>query len=277
MVISGVALGFDEVLNEEFFAQKNIKKLRETFKTNTPFPHLVFEGLVSPKLLELMHSDFDNLKWNDWTHYDNTNERKLVSNPNTRFGHATQLYFNTIHSGLFVDFLEQITGVEGLITDPELHNGGLHEMPRGGKFALHMDFNQHSVTRLDNRLVFITYLNRDWLPSYGGALELWSVDEDKCKVEIQPAFGRSILLDQSTRSLHGLLKPIAAPDERARRSAAAYFYSNGRLASESASFHTTIFTKPIKLTQREAIKSFIKYVIPPVMIDAARKLKTILG
>jgi len=65
-------------LNEEFFAQKNIKKLRETFKTNTPFPHLVLEGLFSPKLLELMHSDFDNPKWNDWTHYDNTNERKLA-------------------------------------------------------------------------------------------------------------------------------------------------------------------------------------------------------
>jgi len=65
-------------LNEEFFAQKNIKKLRETFKTNTPFPHLVLEGLFSPKLLELMHSEFDNPKWNDWTHYDNTNERKLA-------------------------------------------------------------------------------------------------------------------------------------------------------------------------------------------------------
>jgi hypothetical protein len=65
-------------LNEEFFAQKNIKKLRETFKTNTSFPHLVLEGLFSPKLLELMHSDFDNPQWNDWTHYDSTNERKLA-------------------------------------------------------------------------------------------------------------------------------------------------------------------------------------------------------
>jgi Rps23 Pro-64 3,4-dihydroxylase Tpa1-like proline 4-hydroxylase len=38
---------------------------------------------------------------------------------------------------------------------------------------MHVDFNQHSVTRLDNRLVFITYLNKNWRSSYGGALELW--------------------------------------------------------------------------------------------------------
>jgi hypothetical protein len=27
-----------------------------------------------------------------------------------------------------------------------------------GKFAMHIDFNQHFVTKLDARLVFITYL-----------------------------------------------------------------------------------------------------------------------
>ena len=42
----------------------------------------------------------------------------------------------------------------------------------GGKFALRTDFTQHTMTKLENRLIFITYLNKDWLPSYGGALEL---------------------------------------------------------------------------------------------------------
>jgi hypothetical protein len=102
-------------------------------------------------------------------------------------GYAAQINFNTIHSGVFVDLRQQITGIDGLIPDPALDNGGLHESQTGGKFAMHIDFNQHFVTKLDARLVFITYLNKDWLPSYGGALELWSADEGKCKVEIEPA------------------------------------------------------------------------------------------
>ena len=32
-----------------------IKELRETYKHNAPYPHLVFEGLFSPILLELMY------------------------------------------------------------------------------------------------------------------------------------------------------------------------------------------------------------------------------
>ncbi len=53
-----------------------IKELRETYNHNAPYPHLVFEGLFSPILLELMYSQFDSIKWNDWKRYDNINELK---------------------------------------------------------------------------------------------------------------------------------------------------------------------------------------------------------
>jgi Rps23 Pro-64 3,4-dihydroxylase Tpa1-like proline 4-hydroxylase len=75
--------------------------------------------------------------------------------------------------------------------------------------AMHVDFNQHEVTRLDNRLVFITYLNKDWLPAYGGALELWSAEEEKYKVEVLPVFGRSVLFAHSSRSLHCYPAPVS--------------------------------------------------------------------
>lgn len=276
IIIDGVALDLNEILNNELFTSKKVAEFRDTFRKNTPFPHIVFEGVFAPRLLELVSSDFDRLSWSDWRQYDNTNERKRGSLPNTRFGHAAQLYFNTIHSSLFVDFLEKITGISGLVTDPQLYAGGLHDIPTGGKFALHTDFNQHSVTKLDNRLVFITYLNKDWRPSYGGALELWSVEEDKCKSVVEPVFGHSILFYQSSKSLHGHPTPVNAPDGRSRRSAAAYFYSNGRSDNESASFHTTVFPKPIALTRRQNLKNATKYLMPPIMVDAVRKLKRIL-
>jgi Rps23 Pro-64 3,4-dihydroxylase Tpa1-like proline 4-hydroxylase len=276
VVIDGLALGFEELLNKDFFSPKKIESLHQTFISNKPFPHIVLEGLFSPRLLELMEGEFDKVNWSDWRHFDNVNELKRGSMPNTRFGNATQLYFNTIHSGFFVNFIKQITGIPGLIPDPELYSGGLHDIPTGGKFAMHTDFNQHSVTKLDNRLVFITYLNKGWQRSYGGALELWDVETNTCQVEVDPVFGRSVLFLQSSRSLHGHPKPVNAPGGRSRRSAAAYFYSNGRNDGDSPDFHTTLFPMPARLTRTDKIVNVIKYLTPPVLVDAVRKAKSTL-
>jgi len=269
--IGGRTLAFDQIFNEAFFTPSKIKELRETY--NAPYPHLFFEGLFSPILLELMYSEFDSIKWYDWKHYDNINELKIGSRPFCRLGNAAQIYFNTIHSGVFVDLLQQITGIDGLIPDPALDNGGLHVSPTGGKFAMHIDFNQHFVTKLDARLVFITYLNKDWLPSYGGALELWSADEGKCKVEIEPAFGRSILFLETSKSLHGCPKPVNAPGGRLRRSAAAYFYSNGHPEGKSTQFISTIFQVAVTETRRGRAIAAIKLVTPPIVISWFRNLR----
>lgn len=272
-VIRGRTIAFAEILNETFFGSNKIDELGEAFRRNTPFPYLVFEGLFSPVLLELMAADFDDLGPDQLRRYNNINEKKISTRTNCRLGNAAQLYFNTVYSGAFIDFLQRITGIEGLTPDPGLSGGGLHEIPKGGKFSLHTDFNQHSVTKLENRLVFITYLNKDWLPSYGGALELWSMDEEKCMVEIPPNFGRSVLFVQSSKSLHGHPQPVNAPNGRTRRSAATYFYTNGRADGETTRFHTTQFFKPLTRTQYEKIVNAIKYWAPPIMVEAIQTLK----
>lgn len=272
IAIGGKTLGFDEIMNEEFFVSSKISELRQTFKNNKPFPHLVFEGLFSPELLELMHEDFDHLTKDHVRVSYTMTEKKISTRPFPRLGHASELYFNTINSSRFISFLREITGIEGIITDPSLSRGGLHQIPTGGKFAMHVDFNRHLETKLDNRLVFITYLNKDWLPAYGGALELWDADKEKCEVEVLPVFGRSILFSQSSASLHGHPTPVAAPNRRPRRSAAAYYYSNGRPEIESTESHTTIIFKRRKTVRHERLAMSIKYITPPIVVEGIQRL-----
>ena len=277
IVINGVSIGLDEIVDDAFFAPKRIEVLRQAFVNAKPFPHLAIDGLFSPKLLELVLADFDRLNWSNWRRYDTQYEVKRGSAPKTWLGHASQLYFSTIYSGQFVDFLERVTGVAGLVTDPELFAGGLHDIPTGGKFAMHIDFNRHAVTRLDNRLVFITYLNKDWQSSYGGCLELRNIEGDEhSAVEIVPEFGRTALFYQSSNSLHGHPKPVDAPDGRHRRSAAAYFYSNGRSDGDDPEFHTTQFVKTVDPPKHEKLTNIAKYLLPPVLIDGVRKVKGLL-
>ena len=47
-----------------------------------------------------------------------------------------------------------------------------------------------AASMLTNTLVFITYLNRDWRPEYGGALELWDGKRNQKVTEVAPVFGR---------------------------------------------------------------------------------------
>lgn len=273
VVINGRSLRRENLLNRDMLSSASVKELNRKFREAAPFRHLVLENLFDPELLRLVETEFSLLKKKDWVRYDNASERKLGSRPDAKLGPGAQLYFDLIHSGEFTNFLSAITGIDYLLPDPMLFGGGLHEIPPGGHFAVHIDFNKHPVSRLDNRLVFITYLNRGWDPSYGGALELWHQDGNKKGAEIVPEFGRSILLYQSRDSLHGHPDPVRAPNGRPRRSIAAYFYTNGREDGESADSHTTQIKRPISLSRWGRAVAAVKYITPPVLWDAGRRLR----
>lgn len=254
----------------------NIETLRTRFAEARPFPHIVFEGLFDSGSLEAINREFDGVDRAEWISYDNANEVKFGTRPNAQLGPAAQAYFDLIHRGQFISFLSAVTGIKGLIPDPMLRGGGLHEIPIGGKFAVHVDFNRHTDTLLDNRLVMITYLNKDWDDSYGGALELWA--KEGCVEKVLPTFGRTILFSQSAESLHGHPDPVACPPGRTRRSIAAYFYSNGRPDISSAERRTTRFLNPAKtrVPASQQVKAAAKYVMPPVLVDGLKLAKRIV-
>ena len=104
----------------------------------------------------------------DWVHYNTADEVKKGTRPNAKLGAGSRHYFDVIQRGQFTQFLSAVAGIDGLLPDRTLFGGGLHEIASGGKFSVHIDFNKHPVTQLDNRLVFITYLNKGWQPAWGG-------------------------------------------------------------------------------------------------------------
>jgi hypothetical protein len=251
---------------------RSVDRLSADFAKNDPFPHLVIDGLFSRQLLELIHDEFDQVGWNHWKRYDSADEVKRGSRRGARLGPASQLYFNTIHSYEFVQFVEKLTGIRGLLPDPTLHGGGLHEIPDGGHFRVHIDFNRHPVTQLDNRLVLITYLNEGWRPEFGGALELWNQQKNEKVHDVLPIFGRTIIFQQTPHTLHGHPVPVGAPDRRPRRSVAAYFYSNGGSGIDADPYRTTQFPMPPQSRAESPLMHGLKYITPPVLIDAARSI-----
>ena len=259
----------EDAFSTGMLSRASVAALNKRFVTAKPFPHVVIDNLFQPAFLEDVLQDY-SAGFRDWVHYDSANEVKTGTRPNAKLGHGAQRYFDAVHRGAFVQFLGGVTAIAGLLPDPSLFGGGLHKIEVGGRFATHVDFNKHPVTRLDNRLVFITYLNKGWQPEWGGALELWDAQTKQCVEKVVPVFGRSILFAHSQTSLHGHPDPVASPDKRPRRSVAAYYYTNGALAAPSDPVAGTQFLHPVAKSDTHVKLAKMGDYVSPMLMDGVR-------
>ncbi|WP_218668911.1 2OG-Fe(II) oxygenase [Variovorax sp. KK3] len=257
-----------ELVDRSLFTPERREQLRDQLMAGAPFPHLVLENIFNPALLELVLEEFE-AQSDNWTdvksRYEST--RRSVLGPT--LGPATQLYFDIIHSGWFIDWLSSLTGVPYLLSDPKLFGGGLHESRTGATFAVHRDFNRHRHLGLKNEMVFITYLNKGWHPDWGSGLELWDKKHNRCVTTVQPEFGRTILLPHGPVSYHGHTKPLQAPDGRPRRSVAAYYYTSPLAGKQHGDESASVFMKTHKV---DRVKAFARMMTPPAVWLLARKV-----
>jgi Rps23 Pro-64 3,4-dihydroxylase Tpa1-like proline 4-hydroxylase len=166
------------------------------------------------------------------------------------FGAVTRQLLLELNSARFVDFVQTVCGIDGLIPDPWLFGAGLHQVESGGFLEIHADFNRHPVWNLDRRLNVLFYLNRDWRDEYGGELELWDDTMRHCVRRYPPVANRLVIFSATDRSYHGHPRPLAMPPGRTRKSVAAYYYSNGRPEHEMSASHSTLYQHRIDETER---------------------------
>lgn len=269
VVIRGRRLGLRELIDPRIFSSDHQAKLRQAMDTAQPFAHLVLDEVFNPELLRLVHEEFDLYGPRQWRVVHSGQQATHRSLPQASMGPASELYFGLVNSRWFVRLLSAVSGVEDLITDPDLHGGGLHETRKGGHFGIHRDFDRHPRFGLDNEMVFITYLNEGWDPQWGGALEFWDAHAKRCVSSVDPVFGRSVLLRHGPRSFHGHPAPLAVPEGRARRSVATYYYSYRLAQRTREGRNNSVFLFADRYSR---VKLAAKRATPPAVWDALRRL-----
>ena len=148
-----------------------------------------------------------------------------------------------LNSAPMLEFLEALTGIEGLIPDPYFGGAGPHQSSRGGFLKIHADFNWHPKLQLDRRVNMLVYLNKDWREEYGGHLELWDREVSRCEQKVLPVFNRTAIFNTTDFSFHGHPAPMTCPPEMTRKSISMYYYTNGRPEEERSAPHDTVFKK----------------------------------
>jgi len=215
----------------------------DAYVAATPFPHAVLDGLFDDAALEAVLAEFPRPDQIRWVSFDSPTEKKLGYSYQEPLGEALRGFLFEMSAAPVLQFLERLTGIEGLIPDPYFGGAGPHQIERGGFLKLHADFNWHPRLKLDRRLNLIVYLNRDWRPEYGGEIELWDREMTRCERRVLPVFNRTVVFNTTDTSYHGHPTPLACPPGMTRKSVSFYYYSNGRPAEERSAPHDTLFRK----------------------------------
>ena len=200
------------------------RRLHEEFLSADPFPHVVIDDFLPAATVRDLIDSFPEPA-PGWEHFDDPNQLKYALRDEELIPAPIRSVLREMNSQVFVEFLETLSGIKGLLPDPHLLGGGLHQIPRGGTLKVHADFDQHQKLKIDRRLNVLLYLNEDWHDEYGGHLELWNLDRSERVERIAPIANRLVVFRTSDTSFHGHPDVLAVPAGRYRRSLAWYYYT----------------------------------------------------
>lgn len=214
--------------------------LQSKFATAEPFSHVMIDDFLDAPSYALAKAAYPAPDDPVWTRFDA--ERvgaKSVSQgeghpllKDDKYSDAARDVLRELNSASFLHFLERLSGIIGLISDPYFVEGGFHMIDQGGFLDIHADFSHHGHVGLERRLNLLLYLNDDWQPEWGGAIGLY--DKDAREVQaFSPIGNRAVIFATSKTSYHGHPHKMENPPGTYRRSIALYYYSLPRSEREN--------------------------------------------
>lgn len=216
--------------------------LATEFNEADPFPHIVLDDFLPAAVLQRAVQGFPGgALEHDRTFvmgYAGQHKRQIL--PEDCDAPTRELFW-FMNSRPMLQFLEGLTGIDGLLPDPYFTGGGFHETTKGGLLGVHADFRIHEELRLQRRLNLIVYLNEHWEDDWMGQLELWSRDMSTCVQRVSPVLNRCVVFRTEADTWHGHPDPLNTPDGVARRSMALYYYTASAAIHEEVPANSTVY------------------------------------
>ncbi|MFD1341105.1 2OG-Fe(II) oxygenase [Litorisediminicola beolgyonensis] len=238
----------------------------DAYRSRAPYPYGSFEDFLPEEVIEKVRAEMAQLPEAE-SSFDRPQEKLKTSYLPERLPPYTRSVFYALNSRPFLLFLEQLTGIQGLIPDPYFAGGGIHVVANGGHLDIHADFNHNQKLNLERRLNVLIYLNKDWKAEYGGSFEIWNTDMTEKVESFVPLYNRMVCFNTGSDTWHGNPETVNHPEGQPRMSMALYYYTATWSADRKS--HTTLF-KPRPGTKDQADRQtkrreILEDVLPPVV------------
>ena len=253
-------------------AKKIGSSIAQEYQSKTPYHYTCIDNFLPLEILERVRAEALEMGSKD-PENASANERLKTSYNPDRLPTYTKAVFHALNARPFIQFLESMSGIKGLIPDPYYQGGGIHRTETTGFLDIHADFNHHRIMNLERRLNLLIYLNPDWKEEYGGSFEVWTNDMSRKVEGFAPVMNRMCCFSTGDNTMHGNPEPVNHPNNDPRLSIALYYYTatweDGRVA-QSTVFKQRPGTNDVR--SNEATLRLVRELVPPVVYRKTRSL-----
>jgi Rps23 Pro-64 3,4-dihydroxylase Tpa1-like proline 4-hydroxylase len=205
---------------------QDASSLATRYQSAAPYPHIALPNFLATEVAERLAADFPPPTGAAWINYKHFTEHKFGQTKRALFPESIGAVIDELNSPRFVDWLSTVTGIDGLLADPTLEGGGMHQTPAGGFLNVHADFTMHHhQPTWRRRCNLIVYLNPHWQNEWGGAIELWDEGMTRSVVQVPPLLNQAVIFNTTDTTYHGYPDPIRCPEGVMRKSIALYYYT----------------------------------------------------
>jgi Rps23 Pro-64 3,4-dihydroxylase Tpa1-like proline 4-hydroxylase len=236
------------------------------YQAATPYAHICIDDFLPAPVIDRVLADIATLPDAEMSFSRAQENLKSSYNPD-RLPKYTRDLFHAFNSRHFILFLEEMTGIKGLIPDPYFIGAGIHRTLNGGHLDIHADFNVHKQMRVERRLNVLIYLNHDWQPGWGGSFEIWDKQMSRKMASFVPTCNRMVCFSTASDTFHGNPEPVNHPEGKPRQSIALYYYT--ATWDDTRVEHSTLFKpRPGTADQRDRLmarQAMVKDLLPPLV------------
>lgn len=221
------------------------KAHRAAYQAAAPFPSFVFDSFLPESFATRLEAEFPPPDFPGFQQPDNAFQKgklgRIADSHLEGLAFSLRFILNEFNSLAFIDFLEELTGISGLIPDTHFQTGGPHQTLKNGKLNIHADFSHNRRLGLERRVNVIYYLNGNWKEEYGGDLEFWDSKMKNRVQKISPVRNRCVVFNTGATSFHGHPEPLNTPEGVTRKSLAFAYYTSG--TSVHPKMHSSVWRK----------------------------------
>lgn len=268
-----------EITHQE--AKEAGASLAAEYQSKTPYHYTCVDDFLPLDIITRVREEA--LEMGEKTAENASGNEKLKTSFNPdRMPTYTKAVFHALNSRPFIQFLENMSGIKGLIPDPYYRGGGIHRTNTTGFLDIHADFNHHSIMNLERRINVLIYLNPEWKEEYGGSFEIWSDDMKEKVASFAPVMNRMCCFSTGDNTMHGNPEPVNHPKDDPRLSIALYYYTatweEGRVSQ------STVFKQrpgSNDTASNEAKLRVVREFVPPILyrksLNLLRRIRKLRG
>jgi Rps23 Pro-64 3,4-dihydroxylase Tpa1-like proline 4-hydroxylase len=211
----------------------------------TPTRHFFVDNLLPDDVAKRIYEAFPQ-RDSIWVQQKSFRERKKTFAKLEAIDPIIAAITDAFHRDDVLKVVTDITGLNGLQSDPELYAGGISMMGEGDFLNPHIDNSHDGPRKRYRRLNLLYYISPDWNAENGGNLELWDGRVTQPKV-LTSKFNRLVVMETNRSSWHSV-QPVVI--DRNRCCISNYYFSTTSPENRDYYHVTSFIGRPHQTLQR---------------------------